>query len=155
MCIAMYMLFVITEKEEGVAVKKGIFWCYVMVFDDDMYSHVLQTVMVSCDRNGTPTEKVEFSSKSGENFNHKIKWEKLAKNSRHPYNYFPRGRVEISKGVVRIFANPVILAEEEAKNLIVTSFELEGVKDEIKWIADNSAHYCYVVDAMSGFIADQ
>ena len=133
--------------------KKGIFWCYVSCFDDDMYTHQLLTVMVDCDISGKPMEKAEFSSKSGENFNHKTEWEKRHNNSKRtrnkPFDYYPRGRVEIKNGKIRIFANPVIIDDDEAKSLIVKTFELEDVKDDISWICDNSRHYRYAEDAMS------
>jgi hypothetical protein len=131
---------------------KGIFWCYVTVFDDDMFSHTINPVMVRCDRDGKALEEVEYSSKSGENFNHKIEWEKktasVRKSQRKPFDYYPRGRVEVTPGSVKVFANPVIIADEDAKKAIVQCFELEEVKDDIKWIADNSKHYRYCRDAM-------
>ena len=130
---------------------KGIFWCYVICFDFDMYTHNLITVKVHCDGNGNPLEKADFSSKSGDNFNHRIEWDKLLKKNRnnHPYNYYPRGRVEINKGKIKIYANPVIICDEEAKGMIVKTFELKEREKEIKWIADNSKHYQYDIDAMS------
>lgn len=131
---------------------KGIFWCYVSCFDDDLYAHTVLPVRVKCDINGKETENVEYSSKSGENFNHEIEWEKLAETSRKcrnkPFDFYPRGRVEIKNGKVRIFANPIIIEDDEAKALIIKTFELGGVKDAIKWNADNSKHYRYAEDRM-------
>ena len=137
--------------------KKGIFWCYEVYFDDDMVSPVLITKMVSCDIDGNPLEQVEFSSKSGDNFNHKIEWAKNKEcelTEEYPYNAFPRGRVEIKNGTVKVFANP-ILHMDEIKKKIVDSFELTDVEDEIKWIADNSSHYKYLFDAMGGELWDK
>ena len=130
---------------------KGIFWCYVICFDFDMYTRNLITVKVPCDGDGNPLEKADFSSKSGDNFVHKIEWDKISENNRnnHPYNYYPRGRVEINKGKIKIYANPVIICDEEARGLIVKTFELKEREKEIKWIADNSKHYQYDIDAMS------
>ena len=124
---------------------KGIFWCYVICFDIDMYTHNLITVKVRCDRDGYPLEGVTFSSKSGENYNHKTEWNKISEINRNkrPYNYYPRGRVEIKKGKIKIYANPVIICDEEARGLIVKTFELKEWENEIKWIADNSKHYQY------------
>ena len=127
--------------------KKGIFWMYVTVFDYDLYVHNIVPVMVECDNNGNPLEDVVFSSKSGDNFNHKIEWKKQTE-YKYDYNFFPRGRVEIKNGKIKIYANPVIIAEEEAKNLIIETFELADVVEEIKWIADNSRHYQYDIDIM-------
>lgn len=129
---------------------KGIFWCYVICFDNDMYTHNLITVNVRCDRDGHPLEKVNYSSKSGDNFNHKTEWNKISEINRNkrPYNYYPRGRVEIKKGKIKIYANPEIICDEEARGLIVKTFELKEWENEIKWIADNSRHYQYDIDVM-------
>ena len=53
-----------------------------------------------------------------------------------------------------MFANPVIIAEEEAKKVIIEAFELDDEKDKISWIADNSKHYSFVVDSMDGGFLD-
>ncbi len=131
---------------------KGIFWCYISCSDDGLYEHTVLPVRVKCDINGKETENVEYSSKSGENFNHEIEWEKLAKTNimcrNKPFNFYPRGRVEIKNGRIRIFANPLIIENTEAKALIVRTFELDDVKDVIKWNADNSNHYRYAEEAI-------
>ncbi len=51
-------------------------------------------------------------------------------------------------------ANPVILAEEDAKASIIELFELEEYRDKIIWIADNSRHYRFVTDTMACFYPD-
>lgn len=137
---------------------KGIFWCYLTCFDDDMFGVAVLPVKVKCDLSGSALEDVEFSSKSGDNFNHEIEWEKRKDSARifrrHPYNYYPRGRVEIKNGKIKIFANPVIMEEPDAMESIIKAFELEEVKNMIFWIADGSKHYCFAVDAMSGAFLD-
>ena len=52
-----------------------------------------------CNSDGMALEHVEYSSKSRNNFNHKAEWSKLPKSvtNGQPYNYYPRGRVEIKK----------------------------------------------------------
>ena len=67
---------------------------------------------------------------------------------KYSYNYFPRGRVEIKKGRIRIFANPKVLEEDESKQLIIKTFALQDVAEKIKWISDNSAHYNYTDEAI-------
>ncbi len=133
---------------------KGIFWCYLTDFEDDMLGVTVLPVKVKCDLSGIALENAQFSSKSGDNFNHEIEWEKrkslVAVCRRHPYNYYPRGRVEIKNGKIRIFANPVIMEEVGAVESIIKAFELEEVKDNISWIADGSKHYRFAIDAMSG-----
>ena len=76
--------------------KKGIFWC---VAAESAHPWLI-TVSVSCDAEGNPDTPAVFTSKAGMNFNHKAEWEKLDKSIRGglPYNYYPRGRVEIWKG---------------------------------------------------------
>ena len=138
----------VCRSKEEFKMKKGIFWLQMVQSDDDGYDYVIHPVMVECDINGNPLEKVEFSSKSGENFNHKIEWDKQKDANKYSYNYFPRGRVEIKKGRIRIFANPKVLEEDESKQLIIKTFALQDVAEKIKWISDNSAHYNYTDEAI-------
>ena len=53
--------------------RKGIFWCT----NFDAESTELITVSVVCDKYGDSQEPVQFSSKSGNNFNHRIEWDHL------------------------------------------------------------------------------
>ena len=82
---------------------KGIFW---FINGKKLICH-----KAACDNTGNPTEPAEFSSKSGENFNHTAEWEKLPKSvtGGKPFNYCPRGRVEIKNGKASIiYLNPVL-----------------------------------------------
>lgn len=55
---------------------KGIFWRAL----DREGEPVLICRKVLCDADGVPTESfVDFSAKSGDNFNHKAEWEKLSR----------------------------------------------------------------------------
>lgn len=67
---------------------KGIFWY-------EPNEHKLFTVKVRCNEKGIALEPVVYSSKSGENFNHKVEWAKLPKEitNGNPYNYYPRGKL--------------------------------------------------------------
>ena len=62
------------------------------------------------------------------------------------YNYFPRGRVEISHGKAEIYANPNI-CNNELKNFIINEFNLtkhNGIS-EVVMQADGSKHYkCFL-----------
>ena len=125
--------------------KKGIFW--VFITEPGGYDEIpeLCSVSVECDINGNALEEADFTSKSGENFNHKLEWKKNNGFSREgrnkPFDYFPRGRVEIKNGRIRVFAHPYIINDDVIRELIIDSFELDGLKGNIHWLADNSIHY--------------
>ena len=83
-----------------------------------------------------------LNSKHGDNYTHKRTWEEYVPaelRGGKPYNYYPRGRVEIKdKGKTKIFLNPDI-ATEEIIAYIVEKFRLQH--REVKAIADGSKHY--------------
>ena len=114
---------------------KGIFW----LITDRLGEKQLICVKVSCDANGTPLETVTFSSKSGENFNHQAEWDRLSSKATNgkPYNYFPRGRVEIKKGRITVYCHPV-LTQYPYRTWIADAF---GIPAESRFVADGSAHY--------------
>ena len=119
---------------------KGIFW----------YNPLEEKIIVrkvACDHNGTALEKVEYSSKSGNNFNHKAEWAKFPREvtGGHPYNYYPRGRVEVKKNKATVYFNPV-LNEPCAMDLIDTEFGLNKGTILVRMIADRSEHYQYLID---------
>ncbi len=118
---------------------KGIFWC-------DPQQGRLITRKVACDEYGNALEAVEYSSKSGENFNHKAEWAKLYRNitNGHLYNYYPRGRVEIKKKKVTIYLNPT-LNEPKLIELIESEFNIFGKNLSIRIVNDGSAHYDYLL----------
>ncbi len=123
--------------------KKGIFWCKDMNENPPR----LITVSVECSFSGECEGNVNYSSKSGKNFNHKKEWSKLDKNvtEGYPYNYYPRGRVEIKNGKVTIFLNPDINTDE-VLDVILTEFELKDDRRKIiKVKSDGSNHYQYLM----------
>ncbi len=119
---------------------KGIFW---YVPDDKR----LITVKVACDENGKALQHVDYSSKSGENFNHKAEWTRLPKSvtGRNPYNYYPRGRVEIKNSKATIFLHPV-LDRFDIHERIEQDFGLVGTAVYVHIVADGSKHYAYSMD---------
>lgn len=79
--------------------------------------------------------------------NHKKIWSKLprAVTQGKPYNYFPRGRVEIRNKRAFIFLNPCICYDEMIQK-IKMEFDLDKNRDlqDISVKADGSSHYkCY------------
>ncbi len=120
--------------------KKGVFWC----MDFDTNHPKLIIAAVACDRNGLTNEAAAFSAKSGENFNHKAEWSKLDKRITRgkPFNYYPRGRVEIKNGKATIFLNPDLHSEPVIRQ-IFDAFEIaanNGLKS-IRVQRDGSWHY--------------
>lgn len=132
--------------------KKGVFWCV----DAKSEHPKLITVSVSCDADGNPDAPAAFTSKAGANFNHKAEWDKLDRLIRGgvPYNYYPRGRVEIRNGRATVYLNPDI-NREEILRIVFEAFELkkaDGIR-EIVVKSDGSRHYRYLSgEAESGKI---
>ena len=122
--------------------KKGIFWCDSFGRD----SPHLIVVSVKCDADGKSDRPIDFSSKSGQNFNHKAAWQKLSRSVTRgqPFNYYPRGRVEIKNRKAIIYLNPD-LNNTVVLNKVIEDFELKNQQD-LKSIAvksDGSSHYHY------------
>lgn len=64
-----------------------------------------------------------------------------------PWNYFPRGRVEISRGRALVFMNPQILNCENYLERIREKFGIGHM--DIRVRIDNSAHYhCTILEDM-------
>ena len=80
-------------------------------------------------------------SKSGVNYNHRLLWDHVKpKKCDKPFNYYPRGRVEVNnKGRTVIYMSPYI--GEEYIPLIMECF---GLNETPKIHYDGSDHYrCY------------
>lgn len=123
--------------------KKGIFW---IADRKNLQNNEPYLFCVPVDQAGAPALSASippFNSKRGGNYNHKKVWEDLPAALRRgkPYNYFPRGRVEIKeKGKAKIFLNPDI-ATNEVIAYLIEKFCLR--RCILKVIADGSAHYRY------------
>ena len=116
---------------------KGIFW---------LIENELFCLKIPCDKNGTPLNpETAFSAKSGDNFNHKAEWEKLSKKVTRgkPFNYYPRGRVEIKNGKVTIYLNPY-LNKEKIINALCKEFSILSLPIKVK--NDGSAHYNFLMN---------
>ena len=121
--------------------KKGIFWCTDRSADPPAFI----IVSTECDADGNAlSEDICFSSKSGTNFNHRAEWARLDRKitGGRPFNYYPRGRVEIRKCKAMIYLNPV-LNEERTVSEIKRLFDLKESSGilMIRIISDGSAHY--------------
>lgn len=124
---------------------KGIFW----IRDDlpSLEDSIDYCIQIPCDSKGNVDIETQISltAKSGNTHNHKYYWDNMLdsklKNNK-PFNYYPRGRVEISNNKATIYLNPNIYTEE-VKKFIIDVFNLyqtNGIK-EVRMIVDNSEHY--------------
>ena len=107
--------------------QRGVFW----VIDDElMDDYIVAEIFVERASVGL--------SKSGTNYNHKLLWEHVKPpGCNKPYNYYPRGRVEISnKGKPVIYMNKNI--GEDAVERILKIFD---ISEHPKIHYDGSEHY--------------
>lgn len=108
---------------------KGLFW----VVDDELLAFPYDP------------DDFEFAkSKNGLTYTHRKLWPKIAqKHSNKPYNYYPRGRVDIdNKGRSVIYVN-LNVSEDDLKE-IRRQF---GIREEPIVKYDNSSHYrCHLDD---------
>ena len=145
-------------KESGIHLNEakqlcsGIFW--VLSDNYDLSDYKLLMFDIPCDLNGKPdnTQSIELNSKSGNTYNHKKLWESEVKNNnkyrpynKKDYNYYPRGRVEISNNKATIFLNPNInkplFTDEIKEKFGLSSYNIS----EIRINVDGSIHYqCFL-----------
>jgi len=130
----------------------GIFW--VISDNYDLNNFKLVSFKIPCDLNGNPknTHSIELNSKSGNNYNHKKLWDNEVKNNnlhkpynKKDFNYYPRGRVEISNNKAVIYLNPHI-NKPELKDEIMNDFGIfSQYISEVRVITDGSDHYkCFL-----------
>ena len=125
--------------------KKGLFWC--KNYNSD--APELITVSIACDANGQTDAQPDgfFSAKSGDNFNHRLEWARFGQEitEGHPFNYYPRGRVEIRNGKATIYLNPAINREDIIAK-VVAAFALDAPAElkSIRAVNDGSEHYRFL-----------
>lgn len=129
---------------------RGVFWIPDV---NDIYKSNLY-FQIPCDSNGNIdsefTISSDMASKNTDNYNHKNLWSTLSKNYTNgkPFDYYPRGRIEINRGIATVYYSPHI-PQEELKSWVIDRFNLtthNGIK-KIKMIADGSNHYhCFLDD---------
>lgn len=129
---------------ESRELSKGIFWIKDInnIADSAIYFDI------PCDSEGVPETTSDLNAKSGITYNHEKTWSGLGKRitDGERFDYYPRGRVEINRGVATIYANPNI-PQEELREWAIQVFNLttqNGI-NSIRVIADGSDHYkCYL-----------
>ena len=124
--------------------RKGIFWC--TNFDSECPE--LIAVSVVCDKDGDSQEPVQFSSKSGNNFNHRIEWDHLDRKITEgkSFDYYPRGRVEIKNGKATVFLNPIINKECIVRKITGAFDLMTGELNCISVKSDGSNHYHFTCE---------
>ncbi|MCR5817098.1 MAG: hypothetical protein K6F91_09465 [Ruminococcus sp.] len=124
---------------KGKMLYKGLFWVR------DINECDIIALRFESDENGVPAD----STISSKDINHKRLWEQLDSviTGGMPYNFYPRGRVELRRGKALIFCSPHICTDK-LKTLITEYFGLtadNGIK-EVILKADGSAHYRCEID---------
>lgn len=129
---------------EDIQLYKGIFW-----IKDTSNPDKNLCFKIECNSEGASiNDGLLLNSKNGKTYNYKLLWERLSKSitENKPYNYYPRGRVEIHNGVAKINGG---INNSEITNFLKNEFNLtphNGIKS-IKIITDSSNHYlCYLDD---------
>jgi len=116
---------------------KGIFWVKDI---DNPTTELFFTIPSNVYGN---VEATNLTAKSGTTHNHKALWSTLGKVTEgKPYNYFPRGRVEIANRKATVYFNQN-LNTEFIKKLIVDTYNLttrNGI-EKVTFIVDGSEHY--------------
>ena len=124
---------------------KGIFW---ILDPSDPESSKDYCFTIPCNSDGIPDSLEGLKSKNGETYNHERYWKALSKQYTHnqAYNYYPRGRVEISHGKATIYLNPNI-ATPEVQKFIEGQFNLTPYNriKSVRLFPDGSDHNeCYL-----------
>lgn len=139
------------QSQKDLNLYRGIFWIRDInnVYSSDLY------FKIPCDTNGSIIDSdfkipLSMSSKGNDNYNHKNVWNSLSrkKTGGKPFDYYPRGRIEIRNGTAVIYLSPYI-PHDELREWLVDKFNLtpsNGIK-KIKFNPDYSEHYkCYLDD---------
>lgn len=124
---------------------KGLFWIKDIknIIESSIY------FLIPCDKEGKgDVSGYDYSvvSKSGDSLNHKKLWKTLPSDitNNKPFDYYPRGRVEIKNGKVKIFISQYLIEyKEKIIELCKNKFNLtvgNGIS-KIDIVADGSEHY--------------
>lgn len=120
--------------------RKGLFWAI-----NESGNRQLLTFTAECGRDGAVLDsQPPYNSRKGDSYAHKQSWEAAADGcSREirnkPWNYFPRGRVEIANGKATVYHNPALTEWPEFEAAVLRGFELEDFP--VRFVPDGSKHY--------------
>lgn len=140
----------------GEKMSKGIFWfpCFMGTEGELIFTEEIEALLIPCDEDGNSKVSVsfytcEYNSRNGRSNTHKDSWKAVTAGRKDlrgiPWNYFPRGRVEISHGRAFLYMNPEIL---KCNNYLERIREKFGIGHlDIRVRIDNSAHYqCTILE---------
>jgi len=118
---------------------KGIFW---ITDKENLHHNDKYLIKIKTDRQGTIIDyDLPLNSRNRDNYAHKETWKnlpyELTRNK--PFDYYPRGRIEIRKGKCIIYIN-LLINTDRVISYLIKEFELLTVND-ISVINDNSNHY--------------
>jgi len=130
----------------------GIFW--VITETSELTNWKLLAFEIPCDRNGNVIEEthIMLNAKSGSTYNHKKLWENEIKNNtahkpynKKDYNYYPRGRIDISNNKATIYLNPHINIPEIIDEIKQKFGLLPQNISMVRTVFDGSKHYeCFL-----------
>lgn len=122
---------------------KGLFW----IVDGGREEYFFR---IPCNTFGEITGETDYSlnSKDGTNYNHKLLWAELPKSitGNEPFDYYPRGRVEIKNAKATVYLNPDINIDD-IRERIIAFFGLlrdNGIIS-VRFVSDGSSHYKYIL----------
>ena len=130
----------------------GIFWKITESVDISDYNLLMFEIPCDVYGNHTGSHKIPLNAKSGGTYNHKLLWESEIKNNsahrpynKRPYDYYPRGRVEIANNKAVVYLNTHI-NKPPIINEIKLKFGLSNHNiPEVRVVVDGSAHYkCFL-----------
>jgi len=134
----------------------GIFWVITETMDISEYK--LLAFEIPCDSQGNAVggHKVPLNAKSGNSYNHKKLWESEIKNmathkpyGKQDYDYYPRGRVEVSNNRATIYLNPNINIDQTINNIKLHFGLTENNISCVRIVSDGSTHYkCFIDEFM-------
>jgi len=120
---------------------KGLFW----KIPNNNGERKILTYAAACDRNGIAEEgQPAYNSKKGDSFSHERAWPLASENlpqriRSKPWNFYPRGRVEIANGKATIYYNPLLAQWTGFEAAVIREFELDGFP--ARFVPDYSKHY--------------
>ena len=119
----------------------GVFW---ILDDQDIYNSKDYCFTIPTEPDGTIIDYTGLNAKSGLTYNHEKLWNELPRSltKGKPFNYYPRGRVQIRNNTAYIYYNPNLDNLPDFKSFIMKQFSLnDHTIKNIKWNPDFSQHY--------------